>query len=70
MWWLGSGAVIRRTRPALGLMTLVVGAAAWLDAVGAIFELETVFLVGLGAVLLLIPLWTLWFGIDILRRPV
>ncbi len=68
VWWLGSGANIRRTRPALGIMTLMVGAAAWLDALGAIFELQTLFLVGLSAVLLLIPLWALWFGIDLLRK--
>ena len=68
VWWLGSGAIVRRTRPALGIMTLMVGAAAWLDALGAIFELQTLFLVGLSAVLLLIPLWALWFGIDLLRR--
>ena len=69
VWWLGSGTLIWRTRPASGLITLMVGAAAWLDALGAIFELDTLFLIGLSAVLLLIPLWALWFGIDLLRRP-
>jgi hypothetical protein len=68
VWWLGSGAIIQHTRLALGITTLILGAAAWLDALGAIFELQPLFLVGLCAVLLLIPLWALWFGIDLLRR--
>ena len=68
VWWLGNGALMRRRQRAAGTLTLMVGAAAWLDAVGAIFELEIVFLVGLGAVLLLIPLWALWMGVDLLRR--
>ena len=68
-WWLGSGFLIRRRRPTLGIVTLLVGTAAWLDAFTIIFNLEPLFLVALSAVLLLIPVWTLWFGIDLLKRP-
>ena len=68
-WWLGSGFLIRRRRPTLGIITLLVGTAAWLDAFSIIFNLEPLFLVALSAVLLLIPVWTLWFGIDLLKRP-
>jgi hypothetical protein len=46
-----------------------VGTAAWLDAFSIIFNLDFLFLVALSAVLLLIPVWTLWFGIDLLKRP-
>lgn len=67
-WWLGTGSLIRRSQPTLGIITLLLGGAAWLDAFAVTFNLELLFLVALSAVLLLIPVWALWFGIDLLKR--
>lgn len=69
VWWLGMGSLLRHIRPALGIFTLILGAFAWLDALGAIVQVELIFMAGLAGVLLLIPLWALWTGVDLLRCP-
>ena len=70
IWWLGIGLAVRRERSALGVVTVVLGLSALLDAVGRIFTVEAVYQVGVGGLFLLLPIWALWFGIDLLRRPV
>ena len=66
-WWLGLGPLIWRDRPALGVATMVLGSFALLDAVGRILNVEPIFLAGLAGMLSLIPIWALWFGIDLLH---
>lgn len=68
-WWIGIGRLLRRERPALGAMTLLLGTVAVLDGVGRILELEMVFFGSLATLLTLLPIWTLWCGIELLRRP-
>jgi hypothetical protein len=67
IWWLGIGLFLRREQPALGLFTTVLGIFALLDALGRILNIQLIYTVGLAGVLLLIPIWSLWFGIDLLR---
>lgn len=67
IWWLGIGLLLRREQPALGIFTTVLGIFALLDALGRIVNIQIIYTVGLAGVLLLIPIWTLWFGIDLLR---
>jgi hypothetical protein len=67
MWWLGIGLYLRREQPALGSFTTVLGIFALLDALGRILNVQIIYTVGLAGMLLLIPLWALWFGIDLLR---
>ncbi|HET9921263.1 MAG TPA: hypothetical protein VFQ30_15565 [Ktedonobacteraceae bacterium] len=67
IWWLGIGLFLRREQPALGLFTTALGIFALLDALGRILNVQIIYTVGLAGVLLLIPIWTLWFGIDLLR---
>jgi len=67
MWWLGIGLLLQREQPALGIFTTVLGIFALLDALGRILDIQIIYTVGLAGVLLLIPIWTLWFGIDLLR---
>jgi hypothetical protein len=67
IWWLGIGLFLRREQPALGIFTTVLGIFALLDALGRILNIQIIYTVGLAGVLLFIPIWTLWFGIDLLR---
>ena len=66
IWWVGIGLLLRREQPALGLFTTVLGIFALLDALGRILNIQIIYTVGLAGVLLLIPIWSLWFGIDLL----
>jgi len=66
IWWLGIGLFLRREQPALGIFTIVLGSFALLDALGRILNVQLIYTVGLAGVLLLIPIWTLWCGIDLL----
>ena len=51
-------------------VSIIVGIAAWLDALGSILFIPIIFAIGLGGVLLLIPIWSLSFGIDLLRSSI
>src|SRR2546421_520819 len=66
-WWLGIGLFLRREQPALGIFTTVLGIFALLDALGRILDIQIIYTIGLAGLLLFIPIWTLWFGIDLLR---
>jgi Domain of unknown function (DUF4386) len=69
VWWLTIGATVRAKRPALGVLSTVLGIAAWIDAAGMILNIALFSAIGLAGILLLIPVWSLSFGIDLLRRP-
>jgi len=68
IWWLGIGRLLRREQPALGIVTIALGILALLDAFGWILNIEIIYTVGLAGILLLIPIWTLWFGIVLMRN--
>lgn len=67
-WWLVTGWLLRRERPLLGVVTMVLGAAMWASYGGALLGLND--LAGLGLLVYLVgaPLWALWSGVSILRR--
>jgi hypothetical protein len=69
IWCLGIGALLRRERAALGLLTLLIGGFAMVDTVGWITQVELIFRIGVFGISLLI-VWAAWFGTSILRRPV
>lgn len=70
VWWLGIGAMLRGERRALGYGTMVVGGFAAVAAIGEILMLGPVINAGTTGVLFLAPLWALWLGVDLWRRPV
>lgn len=69
VWWLGIGLLLRDERRWLGNGTILLGLFALLAAVGNTLRADP--LIGLGTMgyLLLAPLWALWLGLDLLRRP-
>ena len=69
VWFLGIGSFLRRERPTLGILTLIIGVFAMLDALGWITQVEIIFRIGVFGISLLI-IWGAWFGINILRQPV
>ena len=69
IWFLGIGLLLRSERRALGLVAMIVGISGLLDSLGNMLGIDGLALLGLSVYIILAPIWTLWFGIDILRKP-
>ena len=69
IWWLGTGLLLHRERRALGRFTVVLGLLMVVHTVGGLLENEILNMAGLTAQLVLAPLWAIWAGVDLLRRP-
>ena len=69
IWCLGIGSLLRRERAAVGVLTLLIGGFAMVDAFGWIIQVELLFRIGVSGVSLLI-VWGAWFGTSVMRRPV
>src|SRR5215212_7629014 len=69
IWFFGVGLLLRSERRLLGILGMVVGLSAFLDSLGNIVGLESLALLGLSVYLLLTPIWALWMGVDLLRKP-
>ena len=54
----------------LHIFSIILGISALLDSLGFILGIEAVALLGVAIYVLLAPFWTLWLGIDLLRKPV
>ncbi len=70
VWWLGIGLFLRSERRILGVVTIVLGTASLLGVSGRILTIAPLATLGLSVVLSLLPIWALWLGIDLLRKPV
>ena len=69
-WFLGIGLLLRSERWIIGIIGMIVGASALIDSLGNIVGMESLALVGLSVFIILAPIWMLWFGIDLLRKPI
>lgn len=69
VWWLGIGLLLRSERRILGVVTIILGIAILLATIGEILTVEALAMPGLFVYLYLAPIWALWLGIDLLRRP-
>lgn len=70
LWFIGIGSLLRNERRILGIVGMIAGVSALLDSLGNILGIESLALVGLSIYIILAPIWALWFGIDLLRKPV
>ena len=70
IWLIGMGPWIQRERLGLGVVTRLLGLSALLDSAGRFLNVEAIFIVGSGGLFLLVPVWLIWWGIDLLRQPV
>jgi hypothetical protein len=69
IWLLGIGSFLRSEQTALGVLTLIIGGFAMLDALGWILQVELIFRVGVFGISLLIA-WGAWLGVNVLRQPI
>ena len=67
VWWTGIGLTSRDQWPAFAWMSVALGVACLLDAVGNILLIPALGSLGLNVYLVLSPLWALWLGVLILR---
>lgn len=70
IWFVGVGLLLRGERRIFSIVTMILGISALLDSLGMILNFEGLALLGLSIYLVLAPIWTLWLGIDLLRKPV
>ena len=68
IWFLGIGLLLRSERRAFGLVAMIVGISGLLDSLGNMLGIDGLALLGLSVYIILAPIWTLWFGIDLLRK--
>ena len=69
-WFLGIGLLLRSERRLFSIVTMILGISALLDSLGMILNFEGLALLGLSIYVVLAPIWALWLGIDLLRKPV
>jgi uncharacterized protein DUF4386 len=69
-WFLGIGLLLRSERRLFSIFSIILGVSALLDSLGMILSVEALALLGVAIYVLLAPIWALWLGIDLLRKPV
>jgi len=69
IWFLGIGLLLRGERRLFSIFSIILGISALLSSLGVILGIEAIALLGV-IYGLLAPIWTLWLGIDLLRKPV
>ena len=70
IWFVGVGLLLRGERRIFSIVTMILGISALLDSLGMILNFEGLALLGLSVYVVLAPVWALWLGIDLLRKPV
>jgi hypothetical protein len=70
IWLIGLGPLIQRERRGLGIVTRLLGLSALIDSAGRFLDVESIFIVGSSGLFLLVPIWLIWWIIELLRKPV
>ena len=69
IWFLGFGLLLRGERRLFSVFSIILGILALLGWLGVILSMEAIALLGV-TYGLFAPVWALWLGIDLLRKPV
>ena len=69
IWFLGIGLLLQGERSLFSIFSVILGISALLGSLGVILGIEAIALLGV-IYGLLAPIWALWLGIDLLRKPV
>ena len=70
IWLVGLGPLIQRERRGLGVVTRLLGLSALIDSTGRFLDVQAIFTIGSDGLFLLVPIWLIWWGIDLPRNPV
>lgn len=70
VWLVGLGSLLRRRRRLLAGFTIALGLCLLANAIGNLIEYEPLSLIGLTATILLVPLWSIWIGLELLRGTI
>ena len=70
VWFLGIGLLMRDKRRIFSIVSMILGASPFLASLGMLLGIKALFLLGASIFGFLAPVWALWIGIDLLRRPV
>lgn len=65
--WMVLGALLHKERPALGWVTMLLGATCLLDFLGTLLQIDALAVSGLTLYLFMAPAWALWTGVLLLR---
>jgi hypothetical protein len=67
--WIGIGLVLRHERRAIGILTVALGVAALVDSLAMMLGIALLAELALYLYIVLAPVWSLWLGVDLLRKP-
>lgn len=70
VWWVGTGYLLRSQRSKVGIVWILTGAAALIDAVGFMIGVPIFGLIGVVSFIVLVPVSAAAMAVDLLRRPI
>jgi hypothetical protein len=69
IWLLGMGGMLKRERFTLGWLTLIFGSFMLVNSLGSLLDNSMLSMIGFSGNFLILPVWAVWIGLDLLRRP-
>jgi len=69
IWLVGLDTLIQRERHGLGIVTRLLGFSVLIDSAGRFLDVQTIFFIGSSGLFLVVPIWLIWWAIDLSRKP-
>lgn len=69
VWWLGAGFALKRIWPICGWLGIIVGLLSLIDGIANMLEIHLLAEIALNLFLVIVPLWALFVGIAIIKKP-